>query len=154
MKCLTGILWIFTNSLSHLANGEIISFDGKCLRGSKDKRLGKVGVYMMGAWASQNKLLLGQLKVDEKTNKIIVVSQLLEILSIKGCVVTADALNCQKAIAEKIIEKEADYILAVKGNHPILEAQIVQSFELETPATECTTYDKDHGRKENLPNAD
>ena len=128
---------------------EVISFDGKYLRGSKDKRLGKVGVYMMGAWASQNKLLLGQLKVDEKTNKIIVVSQLLEILSIKGCVVTADALNCQKAIAEKIIEKEADYILAVKGNHPILEAQIVQSFELETLATERTTYDKDHGRIEN-----
>jgi len=138
----------FTNGLSNLTDGEVISFDGKCLRGSKDKRLGKVGVYMMGAWASQNKLLLGQLKVDEKTNEMIVMPQLLEILSIKGCIVTADALNCQKVIAEKIVEKEADYILAVKGNHPILETQIVQSFELETPTTECTTYDKDHGRIE------
>ena len=72
--------------------------------------------------------------------------QVLEILSIKGCVVIAYALNCQKAISEKIIGKEADYILAVKGNHPILEAQIVQSFELETLATERTTYDKDHVR--------
>lgn len=79
---------------------------------------------------------------------MIVMPQLLEILSIKGCIVIADALNCQKAISEKIIEKEADYILAVKGNHPILEAQIVQSFELETLATERTTYDKDHGRIE------
>ena len=77
---------------------------------------------------------------------MIVMPQLLEILSIKGCIVIADALNCQKAISEKIIEKEADYILAVKGNHPILEAQIVQSFELETLATERTTYDKDHVR--------
>jgi predicted transposase YbfD/YdcC len=138
----------FTNGLSNLTEGEVISFDGKCLRGSKNKRLGKVGVYMMGAWASQNKLLLGQLKVDEKTNEMIVMPQLLEILCLKGCIVTSDALNCQKEIAEKIIEKEADYILAVKGNHPILEAQIIQSFELETPTTEFTTYDKDHGRIE------
>ena len=138
----------FTNGLCNLTAGEVVSFDGKCLKGSKDKRLGKVGVYMMGAWASQNKLLLGQLKVDEKTNEMIVMPQLLEILSIKGCIVTADALNCQKAIAEKIVEKEADYILAVKGNHPILETQIIQSFELETPTTEFTSYDKDHGRIE------
>jgi predicted transposase YbfD/YdcC len=138
----------FTNGLSNLTDGEVISFDGKCLKGSKDKRLGKVGVYMMGAWASQNKLLLGQLKVDEKTNEMIVMPQLLEILNIKGCIVTADALNCQKAVAEKIIDKEADYILAVKGNHPILEAQIIQSFQLETPTTEFVSNDKDHGRIE------
>ncbi|MDZ7898687.1 MAG: ISAs1 family transposase [Arcicella sp.] len=138
----------FTNGLSNLTEGEVISFDGKCLRGSKDKKLGKVGVYMMGAWASQNKLLLGQLKVDEKTNEMIVMPQLLEILFIKGCIVTTDALNCQKVIAEKIIEKEADYILAVKGNHPILETQIIQSFELETPTTEFISHDKDHGRME------
>ena len=138
----------FTNGLSHLTEGEVISFDGKSLRGSKDKRLGKVGVYMMGAWASQNKLLLGQLKVDEKTNEIIVMPQLLDILCIKGCIVTTDALNCQKAIAEKIVEKGADYILAVKGNHPILASQIIQSFALETPLTEFTTHDKDHGRIE------
>lgn len=103
---------------------------------------------MMGAWVSQNKLLLGQLKVDEKTNEMIVMPQLLEILSIKGCIVTTDALNCQKAIAEKIVEKEADYILAVKGNPPILETQIIQSFELGTPTTEFTTYNKAHGRIE------
>lgn len=138
----------FTNGLSNLTDGEVISFDGKCLKGSKDKRLGKVGVYMMGAWASQNKLLLGQLKVDEKTNEMIVMPQLLEILSIKGCIITADALNCQKAIAEKIVEKDADYILAIKGNHPILEAQIIQSFQLETPTTAFISNDKDHGRIE------
>lgn len=138
----------FTNGLSNLTDGEVISFDGKCLRGSKDKGLGKVGVYMMGAWVSQNKLLLGQLKVDEKTNEMLVMPQLLEILSVKGFIVTADTLNCQKAIAEKIIEKGADYILAVKGNYPILDTQIIQSFELETPISEFTTYDKDHGRTE------
>ena len=147
----------FTNGLSNLTAGEVISFDGKCLKGSKDKRLGKVGVYMMGAWASQNKLLLGQLKVDEKTNEMIVMPQLLEILTIKGCIITADALNCQKAIAEKIVEKGADYILAVKGNHSILEAQIIQSFQLETPITAFISNDKDHvgppmrqDRKKNL----
>ena len=138
----------FTKGISHLSAGEVVSFDGKCLRGSKNKGLGKVGVYMMGAWANQNKLLLGQLKVDEKTNEMIVMPQLLEILSLKGCIVTADALNCQKVIAEKIIEKQADYILAVKGNHPTLEAQIIQSFQLEEPLSEHTTYDKDHGRIE------
>jgi predicted transposase YbfD/YdcC len=138
----------FTEGLSRLSEGEVVSFDGKCLRGSKNKSLGKVGVYMMGAWANQNKLLLGQLKVDEKSNEMLVMPQLLEVLCIKGCIVTADALNCQKAIAEKIVEKQADYILAVKGNQPTLEAQIIQSFELEEPASEHITYDKDHGRIE------
>jgi predicted transposase YbfD/YdcC len=138
----------FTEGLSRLSEGEVVSFDGKCLRGSKNKSLGKVGVYMMGAWANQNKLLLGQLKVDEKSNEILVMPQLLEILSVKGCLVTADALNCQKAIAEKIVEKQAAYILAVKGNQPTLAAQIIQSFELEEPTSEHITYDKDHGRIE------
>jgi predicted transposase YbfD/YdcC len=138
----------FSSGLCELTRGEVVAFDGKCLRGSKDKRTGSTGIYMLGAWASKNKILLGQLKVDEKSNEIIAMPKLLEILCLTGCIVTADALNCQKEIAAKIVEKKADYLLAVKGNHKELYAQIEQSFALEKPISMKETLEKDHGRIE------
>ena len=138
----------FTEDLCTLTSGEVIAFDGKCLRGSKDKSKGANGLYVLGAWASKNKLLLGQLKVDEKSNEIVAMPKLLEILHIKGCIVTADALNCQKDIAAKVIEKGADYLLAVKGNQGELYTQIEQSFSLEAPTSIVETLEKDHGRIE------
>ena len=138
----------FTQGLSKLSDGEVVSFDGKCLRGSKNKKLGQKGIYMLGAWASSNKLLLGQVKVGEKSNEITAMPQLLDMLVLKGCVVRADALNCQKEIAEKIISKEADYMLAVKGNQGTLHQDIITSFESKTPDDTYTQLNKDHGRIE------
>jgi predicted transposase YbfD/YdcC len=138
----------FTSHLGNLTEGEVIAFDGKCLRGSKDKSKGTNGIYVLGAWASKNKLLLGQLKVGEKTNEIVEMPKLLDILAIKGCLVTADALNCQKEIAKKIVEKEADYLLAVKGNQGELYRQIEQSFVLEKAVSSQETIEKNHGRIE------
>jgi predicted transposase YbfD/YdcC len=138
----------YTQGLSQFTQGEVICFDGKCLCGSKNKKLGQKGLYMLGAWASSNKLLLGQMKVGEKTNEIRVMPQLLDILVLKGCIVTADALNCQKEIAEKIIAKEADYVLALKGNQGTLHQDIISSFENKTPNETYTKLDKDHGRIE------
>jgi predicted transposase YbfD/YdcC len=138
----------FTNDLSVLTEGEVIAFDGKCLRGTKDQSSDKTGIYMLGAWASGNKLLLGQYKVAEKSNEITAMPKLLDILCVKGCIITADALNCQRSIAEKIVEKEADYILAVKGNQRDLEKEITQSFSLEKPIDTYSSLEKNHGRIE------
>lgn len=136
----------FTHNLCELTAGEVVAFDGKCLRGSKKD--GQSGLYVMGAWASKNQLLLGQLQVEEKSNEIVMMPKLLDILFLKGCIVTADALNCQKEIAEKIVEKGADYLLAVKANQGNLYAQIEQSFALEKPVEVAQTLEKGHGRIE------
>lgn len=96
--------------------GEVIALDGKQLRRSHDKTLGKKAIYMVSAWASENSLVLGQRKVDEKSNEITAIPTLLDILEIAGCIVTTDAMNCQTAIAEKVVEKGADYVFVVKEN--------------------------------------
>ena len=138
----------FSKKLNTLTSGEVISIDGKCLRGSKGAGLGKTGLYMVGAWASNNQLLLGQEKVDTKSNEITSIPKLLDLLQVKGCTITLDAMGCQKSIAEKIVSKEADYILSAKGNQPKLQEQIVRSFgSLPTESTH-TTHDKGHGRIE------
>lgn len=138
----------FTQGISHLSVGEVISFDGKCLCGSKNKKLGTKGIYMLGAWANKNKLLLGQMKVGEKSNEIKAMPELLDLLVIKGCIVTTDALNCQKEIAQKIVSKDADYILALKANHGTLHQDVIASFEQKVPTETYTQLEKDHGRIE------
>lgn len=102
----------------------------------------------MGAWATANKLLLGQLVVEEKSNEITAMPKLLDILCVKGCILRADAMNCQKEIACKVIDKQADYLLAVKGNQQEPYRQIQQSFQLENPNLTAQTLEKDHGRIE------
>jgi hypothetical protein len=112
--------WI--TSICKLAEGEIVSIDGKRLRGSYDTHSKKVAIHMVSARANENRLVLGQLKVDDKSNEITAIPVLadsreeLELLVLKGCIVTIDAMGCQTAIAEKIIDAEAHYILALKGN--------------------------------------
>lgn len=138
----------FTGSLCQLVDKEVIAIDGKCLCGTKDKKLGKTGLYMVGAWASANQLLLGQERVSDKSNEITAIPKLLQALTLTGCVVTLDAMGCQQEIAQAIIAKDADYVLAVKGNQGELEAQIVRSFNTETVADSYSTTEKDHGRIE------
>jgi predicted transposase YbfD/YdcC len=143
--------WI--QAIYELTHGQIVAIDGKQLRRSYDKTIGKAAIYMVSAWASENRLVLGQLKVDDKSNEITAVPQLLDMLELSGCIVTTDALNCQKKIAEKVIDKEADYMLAVKDNQRNLHEAIQELFEYaqETAFVDCDyhkTVDKDHGRIE------
>lgn len=107
---------------------EIISFDGQTKRGTADKQKGLTGIHLMNAWSADNRICLGQLKVDDKSNEIIAMPQLMDILDLKGTIITADAMNTQKVTVKKAIDKEADYVLPVKGNQPTLMEDIHLAF--------------------------
>jgi predicted transposase YbfD/YdcC len=122
------VSWI--RAIAQLTNGEIIAIDGKCLRRSHDKTAGKKAIYMVSAWASANHMVLGQKKVDEKSNEITAIPKLLEVLEIAGCIVTIDAMGCQKEVAKNIVEnKNADYVLALKGNQGNLHEDVAAIFD-------------------------
>jgi hypothetical protein len=103
-------------SIQSLTGGEIIAVDGKQLRRSHDAVAGKAAIHMVSAWASANRLVLGQRKVDDKSNEITAIPQLLDALDLRGCIVTIDAMGCQTEIASTILDQEADYLLARKEN--------------------------------------
>ncbi len=107
------ISWITT--VETVTEGQVIAIDGKTNRGSHDRASGKSPIHVVSAWASENRITLGQVKTEEKSNEITAIPELLNLLEIKGCIVTIDAMGCQKAIAKKIIDKNADYVLALKG---------------------------------------
>ena len=138
------------------SGGEIVSIDGKAARRSHDRMAGKEPLTMVSAWAHENRLVLGQVKTDEGSNEITAIPKLLELLEIKGCIVTIDAIGCQHEIAGKIREERADYVLAVKGNQQTLHEEIKWFFdetEVEKDRAEglidyYKTVDKDHGRIE------
>jgi predicted transposase YbfD/YdcC len=98
------------------SSSQIVNIDGKCLRGSDDRKLGKRAIYMVSAWAAENEIVLGQRKVDEKSNEITAIPELLKLLNLSGCIVTLDAMGTQTAIAKSIREADADYVLSVKEN--------------------------------------
>ncbi len=112
-----------------VTRGEVIAIDGKTARGSRDSFRGQEAIHLVSAWASEGGVLLGQRKVDAKSNEITAVPKLLKLLFIKGCVVTVDALNCQKDIARTVIEGQADYVFALKGNHPQLHQDVIDWFD-------------------------
>ncbi|MDM8546741.1 ISAs1 family transposase [Candidatus Venteria ishoeyi] len=116
-------------SLVQLLDGEIVAIDGKCLRHSYDRKSGKAAIHMVSAWANSNRVVLGQVKADEKSNEITAIPELLKLLDIKGCIVTIDAAGCQKTIARDIIVREADYVLALKGNQGTLHEDVKDYFE-------------------------
>ena len=95
---------------------DIVPIDGKVIKGSRDKANGKRAIHMVSAWSANLGLVLAQKKVDKKSNEITAVPELLKILDIKGALITADAISCQKNIAKTCSEQGADYLLAVKGN--------------------------------------
>lgn len=134
---------------------DVISVDGKTVRRSKDEGKGKKAIHMVSAFSSKYGLVLGQKKCFEKSNEITAIPALLTMLLIKGSVITMDAMGCQKKIAEKIIKKEADYILAIKGNQANLYKEVIDIFnKVKTPGFEHYIYQtetevgKDHGRIE------
>ena len=134
-------------SISERIKGELINIDGKTMRGARVH--GKKSlIHMVSAWASTNNLVLGQLKVNEKSNEITAIPELLETLFIEQCIVTIDAMGCQTEIAKKIKLEKAEYILAVKGNQKTLEQDIQDSFKLLKPNDFNESVDVGHGRVE------
>lgn len=145
------ISWI--QAVSDLFQGQVVAIDGKTLRRSHDKTIGKGAIQMVSAWALENQLVLGQLKVNKKSNEITAIPQLLEALAIAGCIVTIDAIGCQTEIARQIIDQDADYVLALKENQGGLYQATRDLFEYaqETGFADCDydrTVDKGHGRIE------
>jgi len=110
--------------------GQVVAMDGKTLRRSFDRGSRKSALHLVSAWASRNGVVLGQVKTEEKSNEITAIPALLALLELKGCIVTLDAMGCQREIAEKIGEKQADYVLAVKQNQGVLHEECVEFFEL------------------------
>lgn len=140
----------WTQRICELMRGEVVAFDGKCLRGSKDKAHERDGMYLVSAWASHTRMVLGQEKVADKSNEITAIPLLLRLLDIENCVVTIDAMGCQTEIAKLIIEQKADYVLAVKGNQATLADDIARTFadpHLQTTADYYRDYDPSHGRE-------
>jgi predicted transposase YbfD/YdcC len=150
--------WI--NLIYERAGPEVIALDGKTLRRSFDTATGKAAIHMVSAWGSANGLVLGQIKVNDKSNEITAVPKLLALLDLQGCIVTLDALGTQRAIAKQVIEQGGDYVLPVKGNQPEMQADVQTFFaqaqadrfldaEAETlPHTFHQTTDAEHGRVE------
>ena len=114
------LLW--TQSVREAIPEEIVALDGKAIRRAIDK--GQSPKYVVSAWAESNGLVLGQMKVADKTNEITVIPTLLRRLELAGCIVTLDAMGCQKNIAREIIEADADYVLALKGNHQTVHREV------------------------------
>jgi len=134
---------------------EVIAIDGKTMRGSGAKKNAKAPIHMVSAFAARQRLVLAQVKVDEKSNEIVAIPALLDMMAIEGAVVTIDAMGCQRDIAKKIVAKKADYILALKGNQGTLREDVeVFANEQKTRQYKDTkisthqTVDADHGRVE------
>ena len=116
-------------SLQEISDGQIVAIDGKTLRRSYDKASGQSAIHMVSAWATANHISLGQVVVDAKSNEITAIPKLLDLIEVSGALVTIDAMGCQTKIAAKIVDAEADYCLAAKGNQPTLHAGLVAFFD-------------------------
>ena len=127
---------------------QVIAIDGKTVRGSKDSFHNTSPIHLVHAWSVENKICLGQLKTETKSNEITAIPDILDLLDIKGCIITIDAMGAQKAIAEKIIKKEADYILAVKDNQKTLRLEVETACKRYRPIMDVTETEKGHGRIE------
>jgi predicted transposase YbfD/YdcC len=139
------ISWV--QSMAKISEGQIVSIDGKrlCNSGEQGK---KAIIHMVSAWSNANNMVLGQLKVNDKSNEITAIPALLDLLMVQGCWITIDAMGCQKEIAGKIKEKEAEYILAVKDNQKHLHDDIEQAFNQgKVDPADMQTH-LDHGRIE------
>jgi predicted transposase YbfD/YdcC len=139
------VAWV--SSIARLTAGEVIAIDGKALCGTRETGK-KALVHMVSAWAEQNGLVLGQRKVDDKSNEITAIPRLLDALELAGTVVTIDAMGCQREIAARIVARKADYVLAVKANQGLLAEQVRDSFLLLRSDAVAEEIDCGHGRVE------
>jgi predicted transposase YbfD/YdcC len=143
--------WIET--INAVTQGEIVAIDGKTLRRSYDTASGKGAIHMVSAWATEQGVVLGQIKTAEKSNEITAIPNLLKKLHLKGCIVSIDAMGCQKSIADEILAQEADYLLALKGNQGNMYNDVKESFESALNDKSSKYYyketkDANHGRNE------
>lgn len=145
--------WV--SGVARLTKGEVVALDGKTLRRSFREAGSGAFVHMVSAWATSNRIVLGQVKTDEKSNEITAIPRLLRLLHLRGCLVTIDAMGCQTAISENIVDAGADYLLAVKDNQPTLRKELVACFEHARWDQEALssmdfteTHDTGHGRTE------
>jgi predicted transposase YbfD/YdcC len=139
----------WTQRVAGLVSG-VIAIDGKTVRRSHDRASKKAAIHMVSAWGQANGLVLGQTKVDDKSNEITAIPKLLEQLDVRGCIVTIDAMGCHPHIAKKIVERGGDYVRAVKGNQETLHDDIVRHFT-DLRKNDCDyheTVEKNHGRIE------
>jgi predicted transposase YbfD/YdcC len=140
------IAWV--SSLTGVLADDLIAIDGKTMRSSYDEYMGKKAIHVLSAWSSKTRLVLVQTQVDSKTNEIKAIPGLLDLLELKGALVTIDAMGCQKAIASQIVEQQADYLLSVKGNQPNLLRDIEDTFKYNKSIDTAKTEEKGHGRLE------
>lgn len=138
--------WV--NTIHRITDGLVVSLDGKTVRGMADSGGRKSSLHIVSAYASMNRITLGQVAVDEKSNEITAIPTLLDLLTLKGCIVTIDAMGCQKAIAEKIVGKGADYVLMVKDNQAGLKEQLIKLFERGDGVKSHRDVTAGHGRVE------
>lgn len=150
-RCFRG--WV--EAIREVIPGEIIAVDGKCLRRSQNPDKGLRALHLISAWASTQRVVLGQVATDAKSNEITAIPELLALLMIQGCIVTLDAMGCQRAIADQILAQGGDYVLALKGNQGALAAEVEEAFidadagdydGLDSQVLE--TVERGHGRME------
>jgi predicted transposase YbfD/YdcC len=153
---MTGCFMAWAHSVVERVLGEVVAIDGKTARHSYDRKNRLGAIHRVSAWANQAGISLGQVKTEAKSNEITAIPALLDLLEVKGCIITIDAMGCQTEIAKKIIEKQADYVLAVKGNQKHLHEAIADYFEAAIAASkpdlcQLQTHvetDSGHGRIE------
>ncbi|MEG4347809.1 ISAs1 family transposase [Microcoleus sp. A003_D6] len=146
--------WI--QSISCFKPGEVIAIDGKSLRHSYDRGGDKKAIHMVSAWATSQRLVLGQVKVDKKWNEITAIPALLKVLELNGSIVTIDALGCQRSIVKSIVEQGGDYVITLNNNQSSLYARVKELFEQAmrkkysgfTHTTYSTKKESNHGRSE------
>ncbi len=151
------LAWVQGVSGREVTEG-IVAIDGKTARRSHDRGRGKAALHLVSAWASAGGLVLGQLATDQKSNEITAIPALLRLLALEGCTVTIDAMGCQAAVAAQVLERGADYVLALKDNHEQLHERVRLAFVDADAAAGTTlpladleahsTVEKDHGRIE------
>ena len=147
-ECFGESLIELSRRLREKISGDVVALDGKTHRRTGTDKY--AALHTLNAWSVENRLVLGQLAVDEKSNEITAVPRLMDMLDLKGCIVTTDAMNCQKTVAQKAVEKKADYVLAVKGNHRVMHDEIkrhMDAFAVNIQAG-FESVEKDHGRIE------
>ena len=145
--------WV--RACAEVSEGEVIAIDGKTSRRSHDRRSRKNALHLVSAWSTANGLVLGQRKTEDHSNEIEAIPKLLEVLELKGCIVTIDAMGCQAEIAAQIVAQKGDYALAVKGNQGALYRDIQDFFATARAASfrgikhdTYETVEKGHGRIE------
>ena len=147
-KCFAG--WM--KSCCEMTHGSVVAIDGKTLKGSFNKKNKTDTIHMVSAFSAANSVVLGQVKTSAKSNEITAIPRLLELLDIRGCLITIDAMGCQTKIAKKIVDKGADYLLPVKGNQARLKKALDSIFSISrlegSENVSYSTSEKGHGREE------